>query len=188
MTRTVADSALMLEVMAGPHPLDYTSLEAGPAHYLLRLHEGIKGKRIAYSPDLGHARVDPEVAALVQAAAQRFTELGAHGRGSADALGRAGTRADPLLLVRAHDPPARRIWRNGKRRWTPAWSPASRRRRTYSVAEYQAMRERKMAYIAAIHRWFEDWDFLLTPAVSVAAFPAEQADAGRTGRSTTGTG
>ena len=32
MTRTVADSALMLEVMAGPHPLDYTTLEAGPAH------------------------------------------------------------------------------------------------------------------------------------------------------------
>ncbi len=69
MTRTVADSALMLEVMAGPHPLDYTTLEAGPADYLGRLHEGIKGKRIAYSPDLGVARVDPDVAALVKAAA-----------------------------------------------------------------------------------------------------------------------
>src|SRR6266702_6057424 len=32
MTRTVADSALMLEVMAGPHPLDNTSCEAGPAN------------------------------------------------------------------------------------------------------------------------------------------------------------
>jgi len=77
MTRTVADSALMLEVMAGPHPLDYTSLEAGPAAYGARLREGIRGKRVAYSPDLGHARVDPEVAALVKAAAERFTELGA---------------------------------------------------------------------------------------------------------------
>ena len=66
MTRTVADNALMLEVMSGPHPLDFTSLEAGPANYLDRLHEGIKGRRIAYSPDLGHARVDPDVAALVQ--------------------------------------------------------------------------------------------------------------------------
>ena len=34
----------------------------------------------------------------------------------------------------------------------------------YSVADYQLMRERKMAYVAAIHRWFEDWDFLLTPS------------------------
>ena len=39
--------------------------------------EGVKGKRIAYSPDLGHARVDPEVAALVKAAVARFAELGA---------------------------------------------------------------------------------------------------------------
>ena len=77
LTRTVADAALFLEVMAGPHPLDYTTLEAGPAAYHARLHEGIKGKRIAYSPDLGHARVDPEIAALVKAAAQRFSELGA---------------------------------------------------------------------------------------------------------------
>src|SRR5580704_2630016 len=77
MTRSVADSALMLEVMAGPHPLDYTSLEAGPANYLARLHEGIRGKRVAYSPDLGVARVDPDVAALVKAAVARFTELGA---------------------------------------------------------------------------------------------------------------
>ena len=43
-----------------------------------------------------------------------------------------------------------------------------------SVADYQRARERKMSYIADIHRWFEDWDFLLTPAVSVAAFPAEK--------------
>ena len=42
MTRTVADGALMLEVMAGPHPLDHTTLEAGPADYLRRLHEGIQ--------------------------------------------------------------------------------------------------------------------------------------------------
>ena len=51
------DAALMLEVMAGPHPLDYTTLEAGPASYHARLHEGIKGKRMAFSPDLGLARV-----------------------------------------------------------------------------------------------------------------------------------
>ena len=77
MTRTVADSALMLQVMAGPHPLDHTTCEAGPADYLGRLHEGIRGKRIAYSPDLGVARVDPDVAALVKSAVARFSELGA---------------------------------------------------------------------------------------------------------------
>src|SRR5579872_6442430 len=72
MTRAVADGALMLVVMAGPHALDYTTLEAGPANYLGRLHDGVKGKRIAFSPDLGVARVDPEVAALAKTAAARF--------------------------------------------------------------------------------------------------------------------
>src|SRR6201995_3264494 len=37
LTRTVADSALMLQVMAGPHPLDPTSCESRPADYLGQL-------------------------------------------------------------------------------------------------------------------------------------------------------
>ena len=68
MVRDVRDGALMMSVMSGPHPWDHTCLESGPADYVGRLDEGIKGKKIAYSPDLGHARVDPEVAELVQAA------------------------------------------------------------------------------------------------------------------------
>ncbi len=43
-----------------------------------------------------------------------------------------------------------------------------------TMPDYQAMRARKHAYIAEIHGFFEDWDFLLTPAVSVAAFPADR--------------
>ena len=42
------------------------------------------------------------------------------------------------------------------------------------MVDYLLWRERKMAYVSAINHWFEDWDFLLTPAVSVAAFPAER--------------
>ncbi len=53
--------------------------------------------------------------------------------------------------------------------------------KTVSVEAYQLARERKMAYVAGIHRWFEDWDLLLTPSVSVAAFPAELLSP-RTGR------
>jgi len=172
MTRTVADAALMLEVMAGPHPLDFTCNEAGPAPYLQRLGEGIAGKRIAYSPDMGHARVDLDVAALVKAAVHRFTELGA--------------TVEEVPLPWAADGPelARFFWPAHTARqmprlaeWESKMDPGLvacvREGARHSMAEYQIMRERKMAYIAEAHRWFEDWDFLLTPAVSVAAFPAE---------------
>ena len=42
-----------------------------------------------------------------------------------------------------------------------------------TMADYQKTRLIKYAYCSEIHHFFEDWDFLLTPSVSVAAFPAE---------------
>jgi aspartyl-tRNA(Asn)/glutamyl-tRNA(Gln) amidotransferase subunit A len=173
LTRTVSDSALMLEVMAGPHPLDYSSLEAGPAAYQARLHEGIKGKRIAYSPDLGHARVDPDIAALVKAAAQRFTELGA----SVEEVPTPWAAPGPELIRffwSAHLTRLKPQLEKWESQMDPGLVACIKASVNVSVAEYQAARERKMAYVASIHRWFQDWDFLLTPAVSVAAFPAEK--------------
>ncbi len=87
MARTVADAALMLRVMSGPDPLDHTSCEAAPADYLVRFHDGIRGKRIAYSPDLGHARVDPEIAALTRDGGKSFHRARRHRRGGFDAVG-----------------------------------------------------------------------------------------------------
>ena len=173
MSRTVGDSALLLEAMAGPHPLDFTTLEAGPAHYLARLHEGIRGKRIAYSPDLGHARVDPEVAALVQKAVARFTELGATVEEVATPWGKDGPELVRFFWA-AHLTRLQPYLEKWEAQMDPGLVACIRDAQDYSVSEYQLMRDRKMAYIAAIHRWFEDWDFLLTPAVSVAAFPAER--------------
>jgi aspartyl-tRNA(Asn)/glutamyl-tRNA(Gln) amidotransferase subunit A len=43
-----------------------------------------------------------------------------------------------------------------------------------TASEYIAMRGRKIDYVEAIHRTFDTYDLLLTPAVSVAAFPAER--------------
>ncbi len=173
MTRTVADGALFLSAMAGPHPLDHTSSEAGPADYLGRLHEGVRGKRIAYSPDLGHARVDPEIAALVKAAAKCFTELGATVEEVAIPWGKQGPEligpfwAAHMARLAVHLPQ----W---EARMDPGLVACIKDGAPMSVVEYLNLKERKMAYVAAIHRWLEDWDFLLTPSVSVAAFPAER--------------
>jgi aspartyl-tRNA(Asn)/glutamyl-tRNA(Gln) amidotransferase subunit A len=173
MTRSVADAALMMEVLAGPHPLDYTTQETGPANYLLRLQDGIKGKRIAYSPDLGHARVDPEVVSLVKAAAARFSELGATVEQAPTPWAKDGPD-----LVRFFWPAHLSRLEPHLAKWESQMDPSLvaciKSAQNYSVKDYQLARERKMAYIAAVHRWFQDWDFLLTPAVSVAAFPAER--------------
>jgi aspartyl-tRNA(Asn)/glutamyl-tRNA(Gln) amidotransferase subunit A len=173
MTRTVADSALMLEVMAGPHHLDYTTLEAWPVAYGARLSEGIKGKKIAFSPDLGVARVDPDVAALVKSAATRFSELGAHVEEVVIPWGKPGPELIRFFWS-AHVTSRKPLLDRWENQMDPGLVACIRAAENIRIDEYQAARERKMRYVADIHRWFENWDFLLTPSVSVAAFPAEK--------------
>ena len=77
ITRTVGDMAVSVEHMSGPDAGDLLSLPRSPVSFTAELDNGIRGKRIAYSPDFGYAKVDPEVAAVCQQAAKRFTEAGA---------------------------------------------------------------------------------------------------------------
>jgi aspartyl-tRNA(Asn)/glutamyl-tRNA(Gln) amidotransferase subunit A len=78
MTRTVTDAALMMNACAGPDERDQFSLPADGTDYVKALRGGLKGLRVAWSPDLGFAKVvDPEVAAACAKAAKRFRELGA---------------------------------------------------------------------------------------------------------------
>jgi aspartyl-tRNA(Asn)/glutamyl-tRNA(Gln) amidotransferase subunit A len=82
ITRTVADAALMLQLTSGRDLRDPMSLREGPALYYDRfpdlIQEGVKGLRVAWSPDLGFAQVDPEVHSITARAAKAFEELGCH--------------------------------------------------------------------------------------------------------------
>jgi aspartyl-tRNA(Asn)/glutamyl-tRNA(Gln) amidotransferase subunit A len=77
MTRTVSDAALMLNVLALPDRRDWLALPYDPRDHRIGHEDGVRGLKIAFSPDLGFAEVDPEVADLVAAAAGAFEELGA---------------------------------------------------------------------------------------------------------------
>ena len=77
ITRTVSDSALLLDIIAGHDTRDSTSLPDNNLQFLDSLERSTNQLRIAYSHDLGYAQVDPEVAQIVQQAAFRFTEVGA---------------------------------------------------------------------------------------------------------------
>src|SRR5712671_13440 len=78
MTRNVRDAALMLKVLSQPDDRDAYCLPPNGRDWLDGIEDGIKGWRVAYSPDLGYARVDPDISAAVAEAAHRFEELGAH--------------------------------------------------------------------------------------------------------------
>lgn len=78
LTRSVADAALMMDVCTGPDDRDLYSLEAPSPGYLDHLEKPLKGLRVGWSADLGFIeKVDAEVLATCEAAAQKFAELGA---------------------------------------------------------------------------------------------------------------
>src|SRR6201995_2571722 len=71
LARRVLDTAMALDVTAGPDPRDWRSLPDEGRDYTIGLDGGVRGWRIGLSLGLGHVTADPEVRALIEAAAKR---------------------------------------------------------------------------------------------------------------------
>jgi aspartyl-tRNA(Asn)/glutamyl-tRNA(Gln) amidotransferase subunit A len=77
ITRTVNDAALMLTVLSQPDHRDWTALPYEARDYRVGLDDGVRGLRIAFSANLGYAKVDAEIANAVANAVPTFASLGA---------------------------------------------------------------------------------------------------------------
>ena len=79
MSRSVADCALMLSVIAGPDDRDPLSYDVDTSAYAAAVREpSVDGWRVAFTPDLdGLLPVDPEVAAICEEAVRTLGRLGA---------------------------------------------------------------------------------------------------------------
>ena len=77
LTKTVEDAALMLDQTAGPSPCDPSSLPHPGISYLQTVRQPLPTNlRIGFSPDLGYAVVQSDVAAAVEDAVRVFEKLG----------------------------------------------------------------------------------------------------------------
>ena len=171
MTRTVEDAALMLTVLSGRDARDWLALPRDALDYRGALHGGVRGLRIAYSPTLGYATVDPEVASLVQRAVRRFEELGA----SVELVERIFE--DPVEIFRKH-------WYSGAALAVSGIPPHKRALMDPGLVEIVEAGERlgHMDYLQAVaaraqlgvrmNLFHEDYDLLVTPAMPIAAFSA----------------
>ncbi len=172
LTRTVADAALMLTALAGPDDRDVSSLEAQPEDFLDRLDDGIAGLRVAYSAHLGYLRVDPEVAAPVRDAALAFEQLGCDVEEVDPGWG------DPIEMEHCHFAsnfaasagPLLHKWAD---KMDPGLVALTRHGTTYTAADYCKAQGERLSYYDKVRAFFERYDLLLTPSLSVAAFPAE---------------
>mgnify|MGYP001169140670 FL=1 len=75
ISRTVADSALMLQVLAGYDSRSPATIRQEPDDYLAATQKNIKGLKLAWSSDYGYAAVDPEVVSVCHSALSVFNDI-----------------------------------------------------------------------------------------------------------------
>lgn len=175
ITRTVADAALLLDVITGPDHRDWSALPPPAGRFADTTPADLTGLRIAYSPTLGFpaaARIlHPEVAEAVAAATRACESLGARVEAvdppisdpieefhvlwfAASAASVATLPQDRLAEV---DPGLREIAEMG---------------RQLSAVDYLRANNRRMELGLAMGRFHLDHDLLVTPTLPIPAFEA----------------
>jgi len=169
MTRSVADAALMLNVLALPDARDWHALPYERRDWRTALDDGVADLRIAYSPDLGYAKVDSEVAALVREAVRVFADLGARveekhpGFENPDAIFRAHWFAGAAALVSGIPAPKRKLV-------DPGLIEIAEQGAKVSAAEIIDAQMQRGALGVHMNLFHRDYDLLVTPTLAVAAF------------------
>ncbi|MEJ7582654.1 MAG: amidase family protein [Acidimicrobiales bacterium] len=76
MARAVRDSAFVLDQVLGPEPTDLRSLPMPTTSWRRALDEAHAPLKVAWSPTLGYAPVDPEVLSVCEEALARLSDFG----------------------------------------------------------------------------------------------------------------
>ena len=173
MTRTVADAALMLTVIAGWDARDPYALPPGRRDYRGGLDGGVKGLRCAYSPRLGYAKVDPEVARLVEAAVRRLEALGAIVE-PADPGFASPRDAFWTLWCAGCAKLASAMDANQRAMLDPGLRIAAERGANVSAVDFITAEGERALLMQKTNAFLARYDVLLTPTVAVPALPVGQ--------------
>ncbi|HEU5322460.1 MAG TPA: amidase [Methylomirabilota bacterium] len=173
ITRTVRDAAVLLDVVAGGDDRDRASLPREPGAYLDACDLGVRGLHVAWTPDLGYARVEDRVREACQDAAAEFESLGCHvevvNPGWEDVEEVFATLiAVQFYAAWSDELPARESLMD------PTLVKLVRRGGGITARDYVRALRRVTAYWQEVHAFLARFDLLLTPTVAVAPFGAEE--------------
>jgi aspartyl-tRNA(Asn)/glutamyl-tRNA(Gln) amidotransferase subunit A len=176
MARTVADAALMLDVLAGPDASDPHSLRAKPPQALPALARPLPlaGLRIAWRPFCGNAALDPHLRRLCEDVLAALAASGATVREDASAI----ENAEPSWRVLQQSNWAGRF---GARldevadRLEPAFVEAIRLALGYSGQDLLQATCKRTQFFRLVQSWFRDADFVVTPTMSRPPLAADHA-------------
>ncbi|MGI9084245.1 MAG: amidase [Aeromicrobium sp.] len=173
MTRTVTDTALLMDVIAGFDSRDWSALPTPSFSFLDGLEDGVDGLRIAFSPNLGYGRNAPEVEALVRVAVGVLADAGAvieevdpgfdDPVDAFELLWFAGV----AKVVAAHGPDA-------IDKVDPALRSGIETMGRVNAAEFLDATQVRMDLGVRMGEFHERYDLLLTPSMPITAFPRGQ--------------
>ncbi|WP_339846559.1 amidase [uncultured Halopseudomonas sp.] len=169
MTWTVEDAALMMNVLCEPDHRDTNAIPRRNIDYLANLNKGVKGLKIAYSPNLGYVDVNPEVEAAVAQAAKVFEELGAEvvrvDPGFSDPLGAFGH-----LFYGGAANAMRDLGAKKRERMDPELVKVAEKAARLSMLDYMGAVNESMALRERMANFHRKYDLLLTPSLPITAF------------------
>jgi aspartyl-tRNA(Asn)/glutamyl-tRNA(Gln) amidotransferase subunit A len=173
ITRTVADAALMLTVIGAPDVRDWLTLPYDGRDWRDGLEDGVMGLRIAYSPTLGYADVDPEIAALVDAAVAVFETLGATVERVDPGID------DPIDIFLPHwfggaAFSARDFTPEQMQQLDPGFRAIIAEGQKIDLNDYLDAVTRRTELGIHMNRFHETYDLLLTPTMPIPGFEAGQ--------------
>jgi aspartyl-tRNA(Asn)/glutamyl-tRNA(Gln) amidotransferase subunit A len=171
MTRTVRDAALMMNVIACDDPRDWISLRNMDEDYLGELESGVAGLRVAYSPTLGYASADADVAEGVRRAALRFEELGARVEEVARVFVDPREQFENFYRV-SMAIIYRDLTDEQKKVVDPGFAEMAQQGLALDLFTYVTSERLRMSLGATVNRLLTEYDLLLTPQVSLTAFEA----------------
>jgi aspartyl-tRNA(Asn)/glutamyl-tRNA(Gln) amidotransferase subunit A len=179
MTRTVRDAALLLTVTAGRDTRDRLSWSSG-IDYLASINGKMQGLRIAWSPDLGYARVAPAVRQATKAAAARFEELGCSVEEVNPGLPDPWDILDPLWacgMAAIHQDNLEQV----RDKLDPGRLAVIEHATRFSGIDFASAMHRREAYRDDLRRFMSKYDLLLTPTLPITAFTAGEDHPGEIG-------
>ena len=171
MTRTVADTALMLSVIARPDARDWLALPPDVRDYRDDLDGGVTGLRIAYSANMGYARVAPGVAALVADAAKLLGELGAEVEAVDPDVGHPQETFRVLWYAGAAGA-LRSISAERREDMDPGLIEVATEGARYGALDLIAADTARAALALRMAQFHERYDLLITPTLPLTAFVA----------------
>ncbi|BBY81482.1 amidase [Mycolicibacterium pulveris] len=171
MTRTVADTAALMDVITGFDARDWAAMPTPSASFLTALDDGVAGLRVAFSPTLGFVRNDPEVDAAVRAAVTVLADAGARVEEVDPGF------ADPLEAFHI-------LWFSGAAKVLEAYGEAVDGRvdpglrrvaatgASFSASDYLDATAVRMRLGELMGRFHQRYDVLVTPTLPLPAFAA----------------